>query len=208
MNFEPIQYITQDNDQLSHSEQALAMFRNGIRWVQLRMKDVPDESIVSEANKILAYAREYDATLILNDSVELARQLGVKAVHLGLNDMPLDKARNVLGDDVIIGGTANTIEQIKLQVQRGADYVGVGPFRFTTTKKNLSPTLGLQAYATLLQQMEEAAVNVPLFAVGGITLNDFEDLKKAGVQHFAVSGDLLNRYLMNGNLKEFTKNDL
>ncbi len=193
-----IQYITQDHPEISHSEQALAMFKNGIKMVQLRMKDADEKSIIAEAEKIQKYAQEYDAVFLLNDSVDLAKKLGVKAVHLGLNDMPINEARIILGDDVMIGGTANTFEQIQLQVSRGADYVGVGPFRFTTTKKNLSPTLGLDGYKKLLEQMKEANINIPLFAVGGITMADIEELKKVGVEHFAISGDLLNTYLLNG----------
>lgn len=196
---ENIQYITQDNLELSHSDQALAMFRLGVKWVQLRMKGASENEIIEEAQKILKCAEQEGGTLILNDSVELALNLGVKAVHLGLNDMPIDEARTILGHDVIIGGTANTFEQIQLQVARGADYVGVGPFRFTTTKKNLSPTLGLDGYQQLMQQMKEADIDLPLFAVGGITMSDVADLKTTGVNHFAISGDLL-KVINTGNI--------
>jgi thiamine-phosphate pyrophosphorylase len=190
-----VQYITQDNAQLSHSEQALAMFKHGISWVQLRMKEASEEDIVAEAKQILKHAEAHGGTLILNDSVELAKRLGVKAVHLGLNDMPIDEARQVLGKDVIIGGTANTLEQVKLQVERGADYVGVGPFRFTTTKKNLSPTLGLEGYEKLLAQMKKEGLSIPLFAVGGITTKDMDSLEDVGVGHFAMSGEVLRCHL-------------
>lgn len=199
MLIENVQYITQDDNKLSHAYQAKAMFRMGVKWVQLRMKDASEAEIIEEANKILQYAEKDGGTLILNDSVELAQKLGVKAVHLGLNDMPIDEARAILGPDVIIGGTANTFDQILLQVSRGADYVGVGPFRFTTTKKNLSPTLGLDGYYKLLQQMKEADINLPVFAVGGITMNDVVDLKTTGINHFAISGDLL-KVINTGNI--------
>lgn len=192
---EKIQYITQDNAELSHAEQAKAMFGHGVAWVQLRMKNASKGDMVAEAKKILAFADELGGTLILNDDVALAKELGVKAVHLGLGDMPIDEARQVLGADVIIGGTANTLEQIKLQVERGADYVGVGPFRFTTTKKNLSPVVGLDGYKTLMSQLKEAGIEIPLFAVGGITMNDVVDLAVVGVAHYAISGDLLKCHL-------------
>lgn len=189
------QYITQDSDDLSHADQALAMFDRGIEWVQLRMKKASQKEIISQAEMILRYADKYKATLILNDDVLLAKQLGVRAVHVGLHDMPVNLVRQHLGDDVIIGGTANTFEQIVLQVKRGVDYVGVGPFRFTNTKQHLSPILGLERYQTLLTQMAEAHITQPLFAVGGITMHDIEALAKAGVKHFAISGDLLARHL-------------
>ena len=201
MQIQNIQYITQDNSSLSHSDQALAMFRLGVKWVQLRMKGASETEIMAEAKQIINYAKQEGGILILNDSVELAKELGVQAVHLGLNDMPINEARKELGPKVIIGGTANTFEQIELQVARGADYVGVGPFRFTTTKKNLSPTLGLEGYQRLLQQMKEAAIDLPLFCVGGVTMDDVDDLRAIGIHHFAISGDLLDIVLTENNDK-------
>lgn len=190
-----VQYITQDSPHISHSDQALAMFDKGLEWVQLRMKDAEEKVIAKEAEKILKYAGQYQGLLILNDDVHLAKKIGVTAVHIGLNDMPADEARLLLGDEVIIGGTANTFEQIQQQVARGVDYIGVGPFRFTTTKKNLSPIVGAQGYATLLAQMVEAGIDLPLFAVGGIVINDVEALMEIGLKHFAISGDLLKSHL-------------
>lgn len=190
-----IQYITQDNSQLSHADQALAMYKHGIPWVQLRMKYADESELRREALKIQDYALAHGGQLILNDHVELAKELGIDAVHLGLSDMPIDAARQVLGSEVVIGGTANTYEQLKLQADRGADYVGVGPFRFTTTKKNLSPVLGLAGYEALLQQMEENQLTLPVFAVGGIKINDIADLQKIGVHHFAISGEVLQCHL-------------
>lgn len=198
-----IQYITQDNTELSHSEQALAMFKHGVKWVQLRMKKASVEEIALEAKQIMVYAEQYDGLLILNDDVTMAKELGVKAVHVGLNDMPINEARQLLGSDVIIGGTANTFEQIKLQIERGADYVGVGPYQFTTTKKNLSPTVGLSGYTSLLKAMEQEDIKTPLFAVGGIGLSDISQLKEVGVEHFAISGAMLDYYLKNAHLNDF-----
>ncbi len=194
---EKLQYITQDSPELTHSEQAAVMFRNGVKWVQLRMKNAKVQEVIDEARISMVYAMEYNATLILNDSVEIAKELGVKAVHLGLNDMPINEARKVLGNDVIIGGTANTYEQIKLQVERGADYVGVGPYRFTTTKKNLSPVVGLDGYKVLTEQMKNENIDIPMFAVGGIEQSDIKLLSGAGINHYAVSGAMLKEYLKN-----------
>ncbi len=203
---EKIQYITQDNAHLSHVEQASAMFDNGIKWVQLRMKDADRKTIFLQAEKIMQQAEKYGAMLILNDAVDLAKELGIKAIHLGLKDMPIDKARKMLGYDVVIGGTANTFEQVQLQMERGADYVGVGPFRFTTTKKNLSPVLGLEGYKILLSEMKKERIDIPVFVVGGVTIADIEPLKQVGVEHFAISGELLNLYLEDGNLNKLINN--
>ena len=93
--------------------------------------------------------KEHDAILILDDHVELAQKLEVDGVHLGKTDMPVAEARQLLGEAFIIGGTANTFEDVEMHYRAGADYVGIGPFRFTTTKKNLSPVLGIEGYTSI-----------------------------------------------------------
>ena len=102
--------------------------------------------------------KEHEAILVLDDHVELVKKLEVDGVHLGKKDMPIDQARQILGEAFIIGGTANTFEDVVQHYRAGADYLGIGPFRFTTTKKNLSPLLGLEGYASILSQMKEANI--------------------------------------------------
>ena len=91
----------------------------------------------------------------------------------------------------IIGGTANTFDDIRRLAEQGADYIGCGPYRFTTTKQKLSPVLGLEGYGRLLQQMREAQIHVPLVAIGGITEADIPALLQTGVQGIALSGSIL-----------------
>jgi thiamine-phosphate pyrophosphorylase len=186
-----IQYITQDSELFSHAEQALAMFKKGIPWVQLRMKNSTRDEIIAEAKTIKAYADEYQGKLLLNDSVEIALEVEAHAVHLGLNDMPIDEARKLLGNEIIIGGTANTMEDVLLQASRGADYVGLGPFRYTSTKKNLSPVIGLQGYEYITAKLAKHDCDTPIIAVGGITLADIPAIKATGIYGVAISGDLL-----------------
>ena len=104
--------------------------------------------------------------------MELVKQIGADGVHLGKLDMPIKEARERLGKDFIIGGTANTFEDIRQHAADGADYIGCGPFRFTTTKQKLSPILGLDGYHSILTQMREKGITIPVVAIGGITRED------------------------------------
>ncbi|NOU58676.1 thiamine phosphate synthase [Marinifilum sp. JC070] len=186
-----IQYITQDHPELSHSMQAKLAFEKGIEAVQIRMKNSSEKEILTEARMAMQYADEMDGTLIINDSIAIAKEIGAHALHLGLNDTPIDEARKILGAEIIIGGTANTLEDIVIQKSRGADYVGLGPFRHTSTKKNLSPILGLEGYQNILSKMNEKGLEIPIVAVGGILLEEIELLQNAGLYGLAISGALL-----------------
>lgn len=190
-----IQYITQDHPQLSHAEQAKLMFENGINWVQVRMKNSSKEEIIIQAKEALEYAIFYNATLIINDHVNICKQIGAHGVHVGLNDISAAEARICLGSNSIIGGTANCIEDIELQICNGVDYVGLGPFRFTTTKKNLSPIIGLEGYKLLVAEMKKRNIVIPIVAVGGITMEDIPQIYDAGIFGVAISTALLNEKL-------------
>lgn len=192
-----IQYITQDHPQLSHARQAKLMFENGIHWVQMRVKNSTKEEIVQQAKEALEYAKPYNATLIINDHIDICKAVGAHGVHLGLHDISVAEARTFLGVDSIIGGTANCIEDIELHIRNGADYVGLGPFRFTTTKQNLSPVIGLEGYKTLVAEMEKRNISLPIVAVGGITMEDIPQIHDAGIFGVAISTALLNKKLNN-----------
>ena len=134
---------------------------------------------------------KYGATFIIDDHVELVKQIEADGVHLGKNDMPIPEARKLLGRNYIIGGTANSFEDVQKHYENGADYIGCGPFRFTTTKKNLSPVLGLEGYQRIVSQMKEAGINLPLVAIGGITRDDLPFLMQTGITGIALSGSIL-----------------
>ena len=188
---EQLQYITQDSDLFSHAEQANLMFEKGVKCVQIRMKNSTKNEIIAQSKEALVFARKHRACLLINDSVEIAKEIGADGVHLGLYDTPIDKARNFLGDNFIIGGTANTLEHILLQKSRGADYIGLGPFRHTTTKKNLSTIIGLEGYKQICTALRNQNCNIPLVAVGGIRLDDIADIEEVGMFGVAISGALL-----------------
>lgn len=186
-----LQYISHFTPQISYAEGIRMALEGGCRWIQLRMKDAPAEEIIACAEEVLPLCRRHGAKFLLDDHVELVRQLGADGVHLGKNDMPVDEARKILGSDIIIGGTANTIEDIIRIHKQGADYIGCGPFRFTTTKKNLSPILGLDGYKSIVLKMKELGIDLPIVAIGGITVEDIPAVMGTGVSGIALSGAIL-----------------
>lgn len=186
-----LQYISHFTPQISYAEGIRMALEGGCRWIQLRMKDAPAEEIIACAEEVLPLCRRHGAKFLLDDHVELVRQLGADGVHLGKNDMPVDEARKILGPDIIIGGTANTIEDIIRLHEQGADYIGCGPFRFTTTKKNLSPILGLDGYKSIVLKMKELGIDLPIVAIGGITVEDIPAVMETGVSGIALSGAIL-----------------
>jgi len=185
-----LHYITQDITNYSHAELAELTCAGGVNWVQLRLKNKPAAEWELEAQNTQAICRQYGAKLIINDNVKLAQQIKADGVHLGKQDMSTAQAREILGPDFIIGGTANTFEDILMHVAAGVNYIGLGPFRFTSTKANLSPILGLEGYANLLQQCRAANIKVPIIAIGGLTLSDIPTLLETGVHGVAVSSSI------------------
>ena len=156
------------------------------------MKDAQEVDFLLAAKQIGAMCKEYGATFILDDHVEWVGITGADGVHLGKNDMPVDEARNQLGANRIIGGTANTFEDVERLWRQGANYIGCGPYRFTTTKKNLSPVLGLDGYRHIISKMKAHDINIPVVAIGGILQPDIKDVMATGVSGIAVSGAILN----------------
>lgn len=186
-----LQFITHQTAQYSYLDSARMALEGGCKWIQLRMKDEPIKEVEAVARQVQQLCLEHKAMLLLNDHVQLARKLEVDGVHLGKTDMPIEQARQILGESYIIGGTANTFEDLMMHHQAGADYIGAGPFRFTTTKKVLSPELGLDGYSWLVIQMHEAGINIPIVAIGGITYNDIPSILSTGVNAIALSGGIL-----------------
>ena len=186
-----IQFITHENQRFGYVEGAEMALRGGCKWVQLRMKDATDNKFLSVGRKVAELCRSYNATFLLDDRVHLVAELGADGVHLGKNDMPISEARRILGNEKIIGGTANTFADVQHLAAQGADYIGCGPFRYTPTKRNLAPILGLEGYRNILKQMQQAGINLPLIAIGGIVSTDIAALRDIGVNGIAVSGAVL-----------------
>ena len=196
-----LQFITHKSDRFSIAEEVKMVIDGGCRWVQLRMKDVSDEEVKSVAEQIIPMCQETDTILVIDDRVELTMDLKVHGVHLGKNDMPAVDAREYLGAGAIIGVTANTAQDIIAYKKVDVDYVGLGPFRYTTTKSNLSPIIGLDGYHNIITEVRNAGVELPIVAIGGITLEDVAELMSTGVNGNAMSGAILSAE----NPTEYTK---
>ena len=186
-----VQFITHYTDQYTYLDSVRIALEGGCRWIQLRMKDTPTEDILPIAKETLTLCRQYEATFIIDDHVELAKQIKADGVHLGKLDMPISEARSILGKNFIIGGTANTLEDIRMHYEAGADYIGCGPYRFTTTKKNLSPVLGLEGYREIVRKMKMEGIDLPIVAIGGIEKEDIPSLMGTGITGIALSGSIL-----------------
>jgi len=187
-----IQFITHQNARYGYVEGARLALEGGCRWIQLRMKDATDDEVRPVAHELRKLCSDYNAKFILDDRVNLVKEVSADGVHLGKNDMPVDEARRVLGTHYIIGGTANTFDDIQRLARQGADYIGCGPFRFTTTKKNLSAILGIDGYRNIVKRMHDAGINLPMVAIGGILYEDIPEIMQTGVTGIAVSGAVLN----------------
>lgn len=199
-----IQFISHYTEQYSYIDSIHMALDGGCQWIQLRMKreyislsPTADEearymdTLRTTALQAQQMCKRYGATFIIDDHVSLAKEIGADGVHLGKKDMPISQARRILGKDFIIGGTANTFEDVKMHHLASADYIGLGPFRFTTTKQGLSPILGLEGYRTIIQKMNEADIHIPVVAIGGITADDIPSIMQTGVTGVALSGTVL-----------------
>ena len=198
MVIDKIHYISQAPEKGSHLTAIEKVLRSGGKWIQLRVKEQEENIVLDLAIAAKKLCAQYGAKLIVNDYPWIALKSGADGVHLGLDDMPVPEARTILGKSKCIGGTANTFGDILGRAAEGVDYIGLGPYRFTNTKKNLSPVLGLEGYVSILEQIQKAGIHTPMIAIGGIELEDIRPLLASGLHGIAVSG-LLTR---NDNLNE------
>ena len=181
-----LQFITDAPTPELTIKQVEQVLEGGCRWVQIRMKGAEADEVERVLMVCKPLCEAVGATLLVDDNVELARRHGV-GVHLGKNDMPAAEARALLGEQAIIGSTCNSAADIAAVTAAGAsDYIGLGPFRFTRTKKNLAPVLGLDGYRRLVG--EDTPGRLPVVAIGGITPADVGELLRAGADGVAVSG--------------------
>jgi thiamine-phosphate pyrophosphorylase len=184
--------VRTDGTPIGHVEQVEAASRAGIRWIQLRMKEATDAEVMAAAKEAKKICDARGCVLIINDRVEIAAAVDVHGVHLGKEDMTVREARRLLGENKLIGGTANTLEDIRKHHLEGADYIGLGPYRYTTTKKNLSPVLELEGYRRIMSGLEQERIDIPVIAIGGIGVGDVAPLLDAGLYGIAFSGMLVH----------------
>lgn len=187
-----LHYISQDLPGKDHSTLIMEACEAGVRWVQLRLKDLKKKEVKAIASDVRQICNEYQATFIMNDHVKVAVQVEADGVHLGKKDMPPSEAREILGKGKIIGGTANTLEDIRRLNKSEVNYIGLGPLKYTTTKTQLSPVLGIEGYRHLIGYARSEGNTLPIIAIGSVQLNDIKPLLETGVYGIAVAS-LINK---------------
>lgn len=184
-----LHYVSQGTTPEAHLEQIQRLVQAGCPWVQLRLKGVSTAVYKVAAAQALALCRAHGALLTINDRPDIAAAVGADGVHVGTTDTHPSDARAQLPEG-IIGATANTWAEVERAVAGGVDYIGLGPFRFTTTKQQLRPVLGYEGYRQLLEQMKKQGWTTPVLAIGGIRATDLPQLMQTGIWGVAVSGAL------------------
>jgi len=194
-----LHYISQGATPKEHLENIQRACASGVELVQLRLKNVDEATVLETAKKAKEITGHFQTRLIINDHYKIAAEVKADGVHLGKSDTCPTVARKALASWQIIGGTANTLEDCQELIAKKVDYIGLGPFRFTKTKDNLSPVLGENGYLTILSALK---TDTPIIAIGGITQNDVLDIMITGVYGIAVSGEITRDFNSISKLKE------
>ncbi len=152
----------------------------GVTFLQIREKHMDKEDFLAEAKSIQKICKEYDVPFVVNDAVDIAAEIGADGAHVGQSDLEAGKARELLGDDKYLGVSANTVEDAKRAEKNGADYIGVGAI-FPTGSKDDAETVSMDMLKDICQ-----AVSIPVLAIGGITLENMDELKGTGISGISV----------------------
>ena len=194
--------LTQDDLPISHLEQAVRLCMGGARWIQVRMKNAPTREMLHTATMIAAVCRRYEAVCIVNDEVDFAIAARAHGVHLGKTDGSWREARKRLCRGMILGGTVNNLADADRATRAGClDYVGIGPWRATTTKKNAAPVLGPAGVAELVAALD----GLPAWAIGGITAEDVPEVRAIGAEGVAVCSALYRENRISDNFRAFSE---
>jgi thiamine-phosphate pyrophosphorylase len=200
-----LQYISQGVTAQEQLDNIQLTLQAGCKWIQLRWKQAEKEALLGLASTVSQICKQHCATFIINDHADIVTEARADGVHLGLTDMSLTEARALLGNSKIIGGTANTLDDVLQRVKEGADYIGLGPFRFTASKEKLSPILGIAGYKDIMHQLAALGINTPVYAIGGINTEDINSLLDTGVHGIAVSGLITNSPTKYALIKEIER---
>lgn len=184
----PVMCLTQDGLPISHVEQARRLCAAGAKWIQVRMKGVEDpREWINAAGTIVEICKSHGAICIVNDSVDVAIAAGAHGAHVSWRDCSWGEARRVLGKKRLLGGTVNNEADARRAARANClDYVGIGPWRFTTTKQNLAPVLGETGVRGLIAQLD----GLPAWVIGGLQPADLATVRRTGATGAAVSSAL------------------
>jgi len=184
---EKLQYITHDTPQLTHIEQVQLACEAGAKWIQYRCLSKSDEALLNDIHTIAEICDDWGTTLIVTSHIHLNGKADIQGFHIEDMDADFVALRKLVGNDITLGGSAHTIENMIRLAKEGADYIGLGPFATTNTKPNEFALLGIEGYASLMPQLESLNINIPILAVGGIKIYDVEALMQAGIYGVAIS---------------------
>lgn len=180
---------------LSHAAQVERLIAGGVRFVQLRDKAMSPREFYAQAREALQIARAADVKIIINDRLDIALAVGADGVHLGQDDLDVSAARElaneIAGEDFIIGYSTHTVEQATAACRLPVSYIAIGPVFDTSTKANPDATVGIEGVRRVREAIDKLKCDVPLVAIGGITLETAREVIDAGADSVAVIGDLL-----------------
>ncbi len=199
MQLPKLHYISQGESTKEHLENIQKACTYGAELVQLRLKNLSPKKVLKAAQEAREITAHYQTRLIINDYYKIAKEVKADGVHLGKTDTCPTIAKKHLGEYYFVGGTANTLQDCEALIAKNIDYIGLGPFRFTKTKENLSPIVGYDGYLTIL---EELKTDTPIIAIGGITLDDVPEILKTGIHGIAASGSITEDF---NNISHFHK---
>ena len=182
-----LHYISQGSSPKEHLENIQKACSSGSELVQLRLKDVSEKKNLKLAKEAREITSHFQTRLIINDHYKITKEVKADGVHLGKTDSCPTIARKHLYTWQIIGGTANTLQDCETLISKEVDYISLGPFRFTTTKDNLSPVLGLSGYTVIIEALK---TETPIIGFGDITTEDVKDILETGISGIAVSGEI------------------
>ena len=185
------QFITHHTEKYDYYQSAEMALLGGCKWIQLRMKDASIAEVRQVALRLKSLCKLHNAVFLLNDHVELCKKIEADGVHLGKEDLCPQKARAILGNNFIIGSTCNTYQDIENLKDAPIDYIGLGPFRFTNTKKDISHVLGISGYQLIVNKCRRNNIWYPIVAIGGITANEVLPILQIGIKGVAISAAIL-----------------
>lgn len=186
-----LHYITQGDSPKEVLENIQKACSSGAELVQLRFRSISDKKLLKLAKEAREITAHFQTRLLITDHYKIAKEVKADGVHLEKTDSCPTIARKHVYTWQMIGGTANTLQDCETLLDKEVDYIGLGPFRFTTTKDNLPPVLGLNGYTAII---EELNTETPIIGVGGITTADVTDILETGISGIAVSGEITRNF--------------
>lgn len=200
---EKLHFITHDINHLTHIEQAQVACEAGAKWIQYRCLSKNDDELLKDIDVIAEICDDWGATLIVTDHIHLNGKADIQGFHIENMSADFTDIRNLVGEAITLGGSANTIENLLRIAQEGADYAGFGPFAETSTKPNSYPHIDLSQYHRAVMVLRDQGLDLPILAVGGVKLEDLDDLLGTGIFGIAVSSAINQASNMNEAYRSF-----